>query len=537
MADAPQYPANDFQQGFQLLQQLGSFWLNIFQDEAVLQQHVRSVGLQRGQTYLNYLETVACLSRFTVPVFHTEDWFLLILKKSESEGVPSVYADGNLYYGPQPAGAVRPQGFEQTYGGTDRPDLVQCPLPPTFVDAPWTLQNMVVDPTKTWIKGIDYDIDTERNLIRFRETPFDNQLVPTRYVYGADGQVQDQEIAIWAYKGKFDLDYVYTHFGYVLGIAMQSSQFYKDLLNRLWDMYLLGASVETLRFFLSALSGAPLILGQQETVEVIQTEEDSILIVTDLNVYRVVETANLLVEVGETYFHGDPITDAFQIIETSGAHMDLSILPYLSLSNAFTTSGQFSDLTFKNSVAALDYLGLDADDKAVVRFEVSGFPSDVERFWTAVQERGQEPGKKTLAEYLDTREDPVGQPTPADLPATINPMEFIITNLMRNNLFIMRIRQASFDPEAPGVQFFRELGAVVPPHTTYVVFIDLAVADTFNLAQSGDSEEAGVEEEIGVFFAAGPVVEEMTLAADTPPGTASYGTERVYARQISLNCQ
>lgn len=537
MADLPTYPANDFQQGSQLLQQLGSFWFNLFEDKQVLQQQVRSVGIERGQTYLNYLETVACLSRFTVPVFHTQNWYLLIIKKSEADAVASIYANDNLYYGPQPAGAVRPQGFEQLYGGTDRPNMVQAPLPPTFVNAPFTLQNMVVNPTQTWVKGVDYDIDEVRRLIRFRESPFDNPKVPTRYIYGADGQVADEEIALWVYQGEFDLDYIYLHFGYMLGLRLQSSQFYKDLLNTLWDMYLLGGSVENLRFFLSALSGAPLILNSRETVQVIQNEVDTILIVTDAHVYRTVITATLLVEVGETYFHGDPITDAFQINEINGAEFDLSLLPSLALSNAFMTAGQNSDLVFKNQVTELEYLGENEQGKTVVRFEVSGFPADVERFWTAVQLRGEEPGNKTLAELLDTRTDPVGQPGPLNLPPTINPMDFMIANLMRNNLFIMRINQASFDPFAPGVQFFQELRAVIPPNTNFVVFINLASADEVNLAQSGSEEEAGVEEDIAVFFAAGPASDQLYPTADAPPNTCSYGDFAIQVRQISLNCQ
>lgn len=536
MALLPQYPANDFQQGAQLLQQLGSFWFNLFQDREVTQQQLRSVGLERGQTYLNYLETVACLSRFTVPIFHTENWYLLTIKKSDADHVTTVYADDNLFYGPQPVGAIRPQGFTQTYGGMDRPDLVQAPLPADFVDAPWTLQNMVVSPTQTWVKGIDYDIDVTRKLIRFRQSPFNNPKVPTRYIYGPDGQVADEEIALWAYQGKIDLDYIYLHFGYMLGLRLTSSQFYKDLLNRLWDMYLLGGSVENLEFFLSALSGAPLIIDPQETVEVIQNEVDTILVVTNARVYRVPITATLLVQIGKTYFHGDPITDAFQIHEISGSEFDLSLLPSLALSNAFMTAGQKSDLIFKNQLTELEYLGQDEQGKTVVRFETSGFPADVERFWTAVQLRGQEPGNKTLAELLDTRTDPVGQPGPLNLPSMINPMDFMIANLMRNNLFIMRINQASFDPRAPGVQFFQQLRAVIPPHTNFVVFINLSAANEVNLAQSGSTEEAGVEEDLAVFLAAGPAIDQVYPTGSGPAGNCSYGDFAIQVRQISLNC-
>jgi len=54
---------------------------------------------------------------------------------------------------------------------------------------------------------------------------------------------------------EFDLDHVYTHFGYALGVKLASSQGYKDLLNAFWDMHVLGPSRKDLQIFLAAMSG------------------------------------------------------------------------------------------------------------------------------------------------------------------------------------------------------------------------------------------------------------------------------------------
>lgn len=537
----PTYPADDFNQGSQLLAQLGSFWFNIFEDWHKLQVHYRSSGYEASQTYLNFLETVASLSRFSVPVFHKEDWYLLVAKQSESDSIPSVYQAGDLVYGNQP-GTVpgREAGFVQTYGGTDNPNLRQIRLPDNLVDCPFVLQNLVVHPSKTWVAGADYDIDKNRNLIRFREDPFEDPLVAKADVVDSDGNVVDTEIGIWVYKGDFDLNYVWTHFGYVLGIRLDSSEFYKDLVNAVWSARVVGGLTEaTLTQFLAAMSGAPTCLSPEETVEVVRTEEESQLIVTDLSTYRAPLGATVTVAVGDTVFLGDPLTDAFEIVELSTNEPDYSLIPAMAMSDDFLSGGYFAELSFRNHSVALEYLGLDENNKAVVRFEVGGFPADVELFWENVHARGVADGQ-TLANLLDLRENPQTEPGPSNLPATINPLQFVMENLLRNNLFVIRARVASFAEDAPGIGVFKHLRDIIPPHTTYIVFVEQTVpVETIDLSAPGGEDEAGAEDDdVEVFDAANPVFEELFEAGDAPPSSvASYGDVSVTARYVSMECK
>jgi hypothetical protein len=536
----PTYPTNDFNQGSQLLAQLGSFWFNIFEDWHKLQVHMRSSGYEAAQTYLNYLETIATLSRFEVPVFHTEDWYLLTARQSDSDSIPSIYQAGDLVYGGQ-TGLVagRPAGFVQTYGGTDNPNLRQVRMPDNLVDCPFVLQNLVVHPSKTWVVGVDYDIDKNRNLIRFRDDPFADPLVAKRDVVDSNGDVVDTEIGIWVYKGNFDLNYIWIHFGYVLGIKLGSSEFYKDLVNAVWDARIIGGLTQaTLTRFLAAMSGAPTVLSPQETVEVVRTEETSQLIVTDVHVYRAPLGAWVNVMAGDVVYLGDVLTDAFEVVELSTNAPDYSLIPAMAMSNNFLSGGYFAELSFRNHDVALEYLGLDENNKAVVRFEVGGFPADVELFWEGVHARGVADGQ-TLANLLDVREDPQTEPIPSNLPATINPLQFVMENLLRNNLFVIRARAASFNEDAPGINVFKYLRSIIPPHTTYIVFVEQTVSmETVDLSAPGGEDEPGAEDdEVGVFDAANPVLDELFEAGDAPPSpAASYGDVSVTARQVSMEC-
>lgn len=533
----PQYPAEDFDRGKELLKQLGSFWVNIFQDADILQAHLRSSGHIAGQTYLNFLEASATLSKATVPVFHTQNWFLLTAKKSAADDIAAIYKADDLVYGPQSGDLGRPAGFTYSYGGTDQPGVVFIPLPPTMAGARFTMQNMVVYPSKVWVADLDYTVDVERGVIAFRTNPFLDPMVPKRDVLDDVGQKIDEEIALWVYHGEFDLNYVYIHFGYALGLKLKSSQGYKDLLNAFWDMHVLGGSVELLTAFLSALSGAPTVIGPEETVEIIRVESTSQLVITNKQVYRFGLGANILVAEGDVVRTGQALSDAVQIAELAGANPDYSLLPSLSLSKSFLSGGYFAELSFKNHLVDLEFLGADDQGKTIIRFETTGYPGDVDTFWEFVHAQGVAQNK-TLANMLDTREDPTTEPGPLNLPVKINPMQFVIENLLRNNLFIIRVRQASFTAGASGINFFRLLRDVVPPHTTYVVFIELTPPDdSIDLDQPGDEDVPGAEEELTVFHGVTADDDEMLEVSSASPGDPSYGDVHVSARLVSLTCQ
>ena len=541
MASLSQYPTADLAQGRLLLEQLGSFWINIFQDTDVLRSHLRSSANEQGQSYLNYLEAVASVSRFTVPVFHRQYWYLFGLLRSQTEDVPSVYWPDDLQYGPQNGHVPgRPAGFVQTYNGSDQPGIARAPLPDSFANIPFTIHNKVVLPSQTLVSGLDFTVDPNAKTITFRNNPFLDPLFPKRDVYDANGVKIDEEVALWVYMGDFDLNYVYVQFGYAIGMRYASSQDYKNILNAVWDMFVLCLSRESLQQFLSAMSGIPFVLETEEKIEVVRTEDDRQLIITDRHVYQFKLSAVLLysmADVGKTIYHGQPLCTAVLIEELAQHDPNYSVLPALALSKGFLSGGYLADLTFRNANVTLDYLGLNAYNKAVVQFNVSGFPNDVAAFWDAVNIRGIVSGKM-LSEYLDTRVNPTTPPLPMNLPSVINPMQFILSNLMRNNLFVIRVRYSDFADDVPGLGAFQYLRNVIPPHTTYIVFVDLSTTETIDLAQAGGEDGAGTEEDVTTFLGATPFAEDLFEAGSAPPGAgATYQDAFVKAYLVSSTCQ
>jgi hypothetical protein len=533
----PTYPAQDFNRGEQMLAQLGSFWYNVFDDRQVVKSFLRASGNEHGQTYLNYLEALASVSRFTVPIFHTENWYLLTLLQSDANDTASAYQAGDLVYGGQPGTRTgRPEGFVQTYAGTDRLDQVQVSMPESMSDIPYTLQNLTIYPSLVLTNGVDYDIDKERGLLRFMNDPFNNALIPARDIVDDDGNIVDKEIALWAYKGDFDLDLVYTQFGYALKLKLESNEGYKTLLNAFWDMHVQGPAKGSLETMLSALADAPIALDPEETVEVVQTEETSKLVVTSSRVYRASLDANIVVSVGDTIYLGDPITDAFEIVELGGHNPDLTRLPLLSLSDNFLSSGYFSEISFRNAEGEIQYLGQDADGKTLICLEASGFPTDLDRFWELAQERGKADGA-TLANLLDVRPDPTDEPTADNLPDELNTLEFLLDNILKSNLFIVRMRKASFGNDAPGLEMIRLLRDVIPPHTAYIVFIETSVdEEVIDLEVEGGEDEAGIVESAEPLIEAGAFEETLGELGEVGATMPSYGDDVVLVRVVALDC-
>lgn len=538
----PIYPEDDLNKGALLLRQLGSFWTNVFEDKDKLQAFLRGSAHEQAQTHINLLETIASLSRFTVPVFHTENWYLLTIKLSDALNVASKYQADDLVYGPQDGSVVgRTSGFIQNYGGQDKPGVIYAPLPDTLADCPFTLQNLAVFPSKVWVNGVDYDIDKASSLIRFRDNPFLDPLVAKQDLFDSVGQKIDEEIAIWVYKGQFDLTHIYTHFGYAIGLKLESSSDYKNLMNSIWDMYLEGGSVGGMQTLLAAMAGVPTVIDPEETVEVVYSDPHHQVVITNTRVYKLPLGSTVLVAVGDVVNNGDVLCDAFQVSELSKANPDYSILPAMSLSPSFLSGSYTGELMFRNATVTLDYLGLDEDNRAIVRFETLGYPGDVEDFWDFVHAQGKLVNGftdgKTLANLLDQRVSPTGEPAALALPTTVNPMQFVIENLMRNNLFLIKIKLGSLSSTALGLEFVKNLRAVIPPHTAYIVYVELSPdLETIDLTVVGDEDEPGVQESTSNFTATSTSDSADEVFTATP-GLISYQDGDVILKYVSINCQ
>lgn len=80
----------------------------------------------------------------------------------------------------------------------------------------------------------------------------------------------------------------------------------------------------------------------------------------------------------------------------------------------------------------------------------------------------------TLAQLLDKRYIPIGEPSVSDLPATINPLHFLCNNLIVNNGFIVKIKQDAIQTGNNYIKLLSDLQYVVPPEKSVLLCVELS---------------------------------------------------------------
>lgn len=489
------YPTSDYDRPQTLLSLLGTHWESVYAARDRIASYVGRVAQLEAQTHLDLLETIAVLSRAQVPLFHRENWYLLPLTESALTERPLTYGAGATY------------NAQYRYGQSLPSWTWEVELPADLVTAPLMLSSPA-GARLTWTQGIDYRVDREQNKIVFRANPFAQDELAIHPVYDGD-TVVDRETALWIFRGEFDWQYAYQHWGYLLQLQMESSQGYKDLLNAVFDGLAGGTSRAVLEAAFSALTGV-VLCQEAGTVEFVGEDRQRLVIATEQRLYRYHRSSTPLVAVGDAVVAGQPLVDALQFFDLTAGEVPAGI-DSLQLEDGLLGEGYLAGLTFENTTTPL-VVEEDVEGYTKVSFALGGFAADAEAFWDEVHRRGVAAGT-TLAHLLDIRETPVGEPTAASLPATINPLQFLIANVLRYQTLLAKIRvQAQLAPA--DVRQARVLRRLVPPWMAVITICELEVADDpITMDGPGDAEHPGYQETAALLD--GFETAEETITADT----------------------
>lgn len=78
--------------------------------------------------------------------------------------------------------------------------------------------------------------------------------------------------------------------------------------------------------------------------------------------------------------------------------------------------------------------------------------------------------KGTLAHYLDKRSLSIGEPTASALPSTINPYQFVMENLLKNNCVVIKLKHSEMKYPSSLLSLVKE---VVPAEQAILFYIDV----------------------------------------------------------------
>lgn len=466
-----------------LLAALGSFWSEVYAHPEDVQHVARAKCLVEQQTWLDTLQLLASVSRLTIPLYDVKNWYRWSLLKSDQITAESRrYGDGSRY----DDGFRYDQTVAQTFAYKKPKDLVYAPV----------LLDRVVSPKLSWHAGIDFETTDET--IIFSEDPFTRPELYRRETRTA-GQ-PDTELEIWVYRGEWDWDAVYRQFGYLLGHRMRTSAGARDVVNAVLDVLTTGSPRSVLPRVLSAVTGVPLAATTGEIVTAIEVDAGAQLVITDKRVYRFRESAVPSVDVGDTLTAYQSLTDALVISELNTGQIPTG-LRALSLDDGWLAGCFYSELLFENHEVPLQVDTTHPSGYTYVSWPLGGLVEDVRKFFDAMHARGvadasrpidpcsasqtvQYPAntcedtartgrRGTLAHLLDRRRDPVGEPGPASLPRTINPLQFLIQNVLRENAVVVQIRADALGQTRLPLSDAAVLRQVLPPHIGVFVVLTL----------------------------------------------------------------
>lgn len=516
------YSPRDIDKPDTLIGYLGSHWDSAFANTFQIRSLMRARGRLEYQKVLRLLEAERSVSRLNADTLHTDHWFLLTLIESDRNNAAVstlLYGEGAVY------GNDPETGFEYQYGV---PVGLRSafPAPSKLREAPY-IMNRMSRPSAVLTNGLDYFLDLDHGAIVFRDNPFDNDLFPKDTVY-KDGEAVDREIRMWVFRAQFDEDLIYKHFGYVVGVDLETSETYQDYVNAIWDSAVEGTGGKQIEEAFAALTDTPIAQGT-EVVEHVVEDDRHLLVLTDKTAYKFPKSASAVVSVGDTVQAGDQLVDTVQIFEFhDGEVPDVSDLSAISLDRNFLLDNFSGGITFNNTTATLE-----VDTSGIftrIEFDIGGFPGDTEEFWDLFHSRGiADP--PTLAQLLDQRSNKVGEPVASNLPATINPLEFLIQNVLRNNAFVVKIKASQQGENALPLASARQLRKIVPPHTAMIVVMELDITeDEIIMDGSGSETVPGFEEDPEL----GPALEPFTEEVIDPDTFVSEQPSLKYSTGVCL---
>lgn len=181
-----------------------------------------------------------------------------------------------------------------------------------------------------------------------------------------------------------------------------------------------------------------------ETVEAVWEAYDGWRVETDAGAYRLPETDTPTVSVGDVLAPGSPLGGAWTLLKLGpGRPSDLLSLTLPAYLHQGVTLGP-TDWLLPEVPLVVETVS----NRTKVSWEIGATPADQTAFWDETHARGILPGARSLAQALDTRTNPVGDPGPESLPTVISPLAFILRELLAGTAYRVVITSAKCGPAA-----------------------------------------------------------------------------------------
>jgi len=443
------YPENPFDDTTLVQETIPSFWTDVYGGRDLIYDMIRGATVQERQLDQTARELFDSMGRLTCPVYHTDLWLPVDIREDEGASASLLTYGTGLVYGVQPA-----TGLSYVYGGSADASW-QFPLPVDVIDAQ-ILTDDIVEHTVALAANLEFRIVPRSGFLIFAQNPFfDPRFTPYT---DSDGV---RKLRLYLFAAQRDWRYLANLYGCVIGDKADSSLAYKDFINAIMDGVTTGTAMSHIYGAYTAMTGIPFAAGD-EVVEAVTADATHQLVLTTNHVYKLPLNATPTVAVGDVLSPFQPLTDVVRIDEVNAEIPE--DLTALTLDVDMLAPG-IGPLTFTNAEVDL-VVTENVDGYTKVEFELGGDSEDVAAFFDEMHARGVAAGT-TLANLLDIRANPTTQPAAINLPATINPLKFLVENVVRGSLCLVRVKTAELG-DGIGLTHEFAVRTIMPPHAALI---------------------------------------------------------------------
>jgi len=474
-------PVENFvKSGNTLVDWMGYFWTRIYENADLVKNVQQGQGVLLAQLYLNFMESVSLINRNEVPVFHRERWTPLVIRLSQAgTGTATLIKAGmdpTPVVGPQTGSEFIPGEVFPVGGNAEYAASVSYPLSVEIADVVTCIADNIMAPKVVLIRDQDFIVEDNTIIFMKQNDPFKLSAFPQRAVG------DDMEILLWACDTLVDKEYIYKYLSFVLGIQATSTEYFRQMVNALWNLYNYGTPIGVFKSAVGAILGEPTIVHTTETVQTIISGADYAQVVTDKEVYNVSKTAVLrdACVVGAVLQMGEFLTETVRLYETLDPMKLAAVSEFgerfrddvrsLFFEKALLRSPLQFGIGVGYDESDIVIAGLDSQGNPRMKFTLYGDPDDITLFWRDFWQYLEDhniTSETCFQEYLNDIVLPVDGTVVGHVP----PLEYFLRYFMRANAMVLVVDRDKLAVPPEDVDPIGQLQLLRPALPAHVMLI------------------------------------------------------------------
>jgi hypothetical protein len=470
----------DFTYGRNFSTFLGSFWSSLFDEGALGDSIGYATSEMLCELYLDVIDIINASSIDATSVFNRKSIYPLIISESQLNNYsenPIYGNDGN--YGSQLESSTYESGSYLQYGQISKLNANYVyPISEKISKIGGVALNRLFNPSVTFVNESDYFL--RDNKVFFRKNPFDNDLIPKRAVQDAATGDIDREIVIWFCNVDEDDFKLYDKYGFIFTNIKKSSEQYKKIIQKLFNILSTGSSSDSLCSYLSVIAGSPVIIETTETVEEILDGPEGKLVVTDKNIYVVDSDIDISknVKVGQELKSGSPVADIIELYNTKKAGWWNSLVSIpMKIGNTTNTSGFISFPNKYEKGVYGDQLTSSQFSKPLY-FKLIGEQKYIDEFWMNLNKKSKKSkinwGHKLFKKYSSSNTD---SNFLSEKDIFLNPAEIFCEDLFKDNILPVKIKLNKVKNYDIFFSTIDPLELITPVNCILMLFFEVSLID------------------------------------------------------------